>query len=42
MKITPIAEEQVAEEERGYRVPFAMEVAGAWALPVPVGSFGKA
>ena len=31
MKITPIAEEQVAEEERGYRVPFAMEVAGAWA-----------
>ena len=31
MKITPIAEEHVAEEERGYRVPFAMEVAGAWA-----------
>ena len=31
MKITPVAEEHVAEEERGYRVPFAMEVAGAWA-----------
>ncbi len=31
MKITPIAEEHVAEEKRGYRVPFAMEVAGAWA-----------
>ncbi len=31
MKITSVAEEHVAEEERGYRVPFAMEVAGAWA-----------
>ena len=31
MKVTSVAEEHVAEEERGYRVPFAMEVAGAWA-----------
>ena len=31
MKSTSVAEEHVAEEERGYRVPFAMEVAGAWA-----------
>lgn len=31
MKDTSAAEEHVAEEERGYRVPFAMEVAGAWA-----------
>lgn len=31
MKNTSVAEEHVAEEERGYRVPFAMEVAGAWA-----------
>ena len=31
MKITPGAEEALAEEERRYRVPFALEVAGSWA-----------